>query len=108
MNATTDIFNDGIRLDAKERPGVTNLVQIHDLLNPAGHDEIIRSENYRELKTKVASTVRDFLIGFHNRLIVVDDESVLRKLEADEALMNGVANQQLLKVQQAVGLRPRG
>jgi tryptophanyl-tRNA synthetase len=105
MSATTDSFTDGIKLDSKERPGVTNLVQIHDLLKPDSHDEIMRSENYKELKTKVAATIRDFLIDFHNKLIVVDDETVLRKLEADEALMNGVANQTLLKDQQAVGLR---
>jgi tryptophanyl-tRNA synthetase len=105
MSATTDSFTDGIKLDIKERPGVTNLVQIHDLLKPDAHDEIMSSPNYKELKTKVASAVRDFLIDFHNRLIVVDDETVLRKLEADEAVMNIAANQRLMKVQQAVGLR---
>jgi tryptophanyl-tRNA synthetase len=107
MSATTDSFSDGIKLDTKERPGVTNLVQIHDLLKPAAHDEIVSSADYRELKTKVASTVRDFLIDFHNRLIVVDDETILRKLEADEAVMNIEANQRLMKVQKAVGLRPK-
>lgn len=107
MSATTYSFNDGIKLDAKERPGVTNLVQIHDLLKPEAHDEIMHSANYKDLKTKVASTVRDFLIDFHNRLTVVDDETILRKLEADEAVMNIAANERLLKVQQAIGLRPK-
>jgi tryptophanyl-tRNA synthetase len=106
MGATTDSFTDGIKIDAKERPGVANLVQIHDLLKPDSHEEIMNSANYKELKTKVASAVRDFLIDFHNRLTVVDDETVLRKLEADETEMNAVANQRLLHVQRAVGLRP--
>jgi tryptophanyl-tRNA synthetase len=105
MSATTDSFTDGIKLDPQERPGVTNLVQIHDLLNPYGHDEIIQSANYRDLKTKVASTVRDFLIDFHNRLTVVSDESIMRKLEADEPVMNGAASETLFRVQQALGLR---
>jgi tryptophanyl-tRNA synthetase len=106
MSATTDSFTDGIKVDIKERPGVTNLIQIHDLLQPEQHDDLVQSANYKELKTKVASTVRDFLIDFTNRLVVVDEEAILRKLESDEAEMNGVANARLLKVQKAVGLRP--
>ncbi|HET9722057.1 MAG TPA: tryptophan--tRNA ligase [Candidatus Saccharimonadales bacterium] len=105
ISATTDSFSDGIKLDMNERPGVTNLVQIHDLLVPDGHDEIMQSTDYKELKTKVASVVRDFLIEFHNKLTVVDDETVLRKLESDEAAMNHTANETLRRVQTAVGLR---
>jgi tryptophanyl-tRNA synthetase len=106
MSATTDSFTDGIKLDIKERPGVTNLVQIHDLLQPDGHEQIMNVANYKELKTKIAGTVRDFLIDFHNRLAVADEETILRKLEADESAMNKVAGDRLLRVQKAVGLRP--
>lgn len=107
MNATTDSFTDGIKLDMNERPGVTNLVQIHDLLKPGEHDEIMSLGSYKDLKTKVAGSVRDFLIDFHNSLKIVDDETILRKLEADETAMSHVADITLLKVQQAVGLRPK-
>lgn len=106
MSATTDSYTDGIKLDPEERPGVANLIQIHDLLMPDAHQEIMGSSDYKELKTKVAGTVRDFLIDFHNRLTVVNEESILRKLEADEATMNKVAGETLLRVQKAVGLRP--
>jgi tryptophanyl-tRNA synthetase len=107
MSATTDSFSDGIKLDMAERPGVTNLVQIHDLLKPDQHDEVTKSADYKELKTKVAATVRDFLIDFQNRLTVADEETILRKLESDEAAMSKVANETLLNVQKAVGLRPQ-
>jgi len=106
MSATTDSFTDGIKLDFDKRPGITNLVQIHDLLRPEAHDEIMSSVDYKELKTKVAAAVRDFLIDFHNKLIVVNEETLLRKLESDETEMNTIANQRLVKVQKAVGLRP--
>ncbi|HEX5447987.1 MAG TPA: tryptophan--tRNA ligase [Candidatus Saccharimonadales bacterium] len=106
MSATTDSFSDGIKLDITERPGVTNLVQIHDLLMPDDHDGVMSSTDYKQLKTRVASVVRDFLIDFHNRLNVVDDETILRKLEADETAMAQIAADTLLKVQKAVGLRP--
>lgn len=107
MNATTDSFTDGIKLDYNERPGVTNLVQIHDLLKPEEHDQLMSLSSYKDLKTKVAGTVRDFLIAFHNSLMIVDEETILRKLEADETAMSHVADITLLKVQQAVGLRPK-
>ncbi len=106
MSATTDSFSDGVQLDMKERPGITNLVLVHDLLNPASHDEILESSDYKELKTKVAGEVRDFLIDFHNRLTVVDEQTILQKLESDEAEMNKIANSKLLDVQKAIGLRP--
>jgi tryptophanyl-tRNA synthetase len=106
MSATTDSFTDGIKLDINQRPGVTNLVQIHNMLKPGSDQEIMSSANYKELKTKVAGTVRDFLIDFHSRLTVVEEETILRKLEADEAAMNKEANETLLGVQKAVGLRP--
>jgi tryptophanyl-tRNA synthetase len=106
MSATTDSFTDGIKLDNKQRPGVTNLVQIHDLLKPEAHDEVMAAADYKELKTKVAGTVRDFLIDFQNRLTVADEETILRKLESDEASMNKIAGDTLLRVQKAVGLRP--
>lgn len=107
MSATTDSFTDGIKLDMNERPGVTNLVQIHDLLKPDEHDQVMSLASYKDLKAKVAGTVRDFLITFHNSLMIVDDETILRKLEADETAMSHVADITLLKVQQAVGLRPK-
>jgi len=106
MAATTDSFTDGIKLDTAERPGVTNLVVIHDLLKPQSHDEIMASADYRELKTKVAGTVRDFLIDFQNHLTVTDEEAILRKLETDELAMNKQAANTLERVQKAVGLRP--
>lgn len=106
MSATTDSFTDGIKLDPKERPGVTSLVQIHDLLKPDEHDKVMLAASYKDLKTMVAGAVRDFLIEFRNRLIVVDEETVLRKLETDEKAMTDVANAKLLQVQKAVGLRP--
>src|SRR5262249_40232863 len=105
MSATTDSFSDGIKLDSKERAGVTNLVQIHDLLKPDEHDKVMSAASYKDLKTMVAGAVRDFLIEFRNRLIVVDEETVLRKLETDEKAMTDVANTKLLQVQKAVGLR---
>ncbi|HSW78767.1 MAG TPA: tryptophan--tRNA ligase [Candidatus Babeliales bacterium] len=106
-SATTDSFSDGIKLDHKERPGISNLVQIHDLISPEAHDEILSATNYQELKSRVAETVRTFLGDFQAKLKEIDEAMILKKLEADEQAMNKIAQGTLYKVQQAVGLRPR-
>lgn len=107
MGATTDSFTDGIKLDYQERPGVTNLVQIYDLLKPGSKDEIMKSANYAELKSKVAEAVKKFLEDFQSRLNGVDETGILAKLEKDEAAMREVAGTTLRNVQKAVGLRPK-
>jgi tryptophanyl-tRNA synthetase len=104
QTATTDSFTDGIKIDFDERPGVSNLVQIYQLLKP-GDDSILSSSNYSELKAKVADAVKEFLENSQQKMSQVDEGSIMQKLQADEKAMAETANQALLKVQQAVGLR---
>ena len=63
---------------------------------------------YGDLKKVVAKGVADFLTDFQQKLNQISDEEILQILQESEAKMNVVANKQLYKVQQAVGLRPRG
>ena len=63
--------------------------------------------SYGEIKTDVAINVANFLGDFQERLAKVDDSAILAKLERDEAAMREQANATLLRVQQAVGLRPK-
>jgi hypothetical protein len=62
--------------------------------------------NYSEFKGLVAGSVKDFLIDFQSKLAAVDESAISAKLAEDEAKMAETAGQTLLKVQQAVGLRP--
>lgn len=110
MSATTDSFGE-VKLGFAERPGISNLLQIHALLSGRSLDEVMKQyegqTSYGELKKDVAEGVKTFLAGFQARLARVDDNALLAKLEADEAAMNIAANQTLLRVQQAVGLRKK-
>jgi tryptophanyl-tRNA synthetase len=110
MSATTDSLSE-VQYDYKERPGVSNLLDILKLLGgSAGQrtvDEFIGQDQYGPLKEKVADVVVAFLEDFQRRLNDVDEQGLLHKLETSEAEMNKVANETLHKVQQAVGLRPR-
>src|SRR5690606_16269358 len=108
-SATTDSFNE-IKFDMKERPGISNLLQILALLTGRDLKEVIAQyegqTRYGDLKGDVAEVVGNFLRDFQAKLAQVDDQAILGKLEKDEKAMNEQANRTLLRVQQAVGLRP--
>ena len=111
MAATTD--SEGvIRFDWKTQPGITNLLQMLALLtNRDIHDVITDWQGktrYGDLKQAVAKEVGDFLTEFQTNFNAVDEAKLVTRLKSDEAKVGVIANQQLLRVQQAIGLRPRG
>ncbi|HWB39221.1 MAG TPA: tryptophan--tRNA ligase [Candidatus Saccharimonadales bacterium] len=103
MSATTDSVGK-VQVDPQNQPGVSNLLQILDLLggNP---NEFIGQEQYGPLKSAVADKVAEFLTDFQAKLANVDQAAIDAKLAESEAKMNEQANSTLLKVQRAVGLR---
>ena len=106
MSSTTDSMEKvGTPDTFTDRPGVQNLVQILSLLD-SSKVEGAYTKNYRDFKTDVAEAIKDFLVDFQAKLAQVDETKILAKLESDEAAMNKTANETLLKVQKAVGLRP--
>lgn len=110
MSATTDSEN-CIRFDWDKQPGITSLLQILSMLTGRSQEDI-NSEwcggiMYGDFKKAVASVVKDFLIDFQNKLNAISDEQLLSKLQDSEQRLTPVANETLLKAQQAVGLRPK-
>lgn len=108
MSATTDSFGE-IRFDMKERPGISNLLVILSALGDRSLEEV-RQEyegqtQYGALKSAVAHAVETFLTDFQARLASVDENTLQQKLTDSEVAMNKQANQTLLAVQKAVGLR---
>ncbi len=103
MGAETDSMGK-VDYDYELRPGISNLL---DMLRLFGGEprEYIGQTQYGELKMAVADKVAGFLKDFQAKLAKVDDEAILKKLETDEAKMRKIADTQLRKVQQAVGLR---
>lgn len=105
MSAETDSVGE-INYDYEKQPGVSNLLEIYKLLG-GDPDDFIGQNQYGPLKEAVAGKVEAFLTDFQAKLAEVDEAKLLAKLEASEAKMNEAANQTLLKVQKAVGLRPQ-
>lgn len=110
MSAATDSHGE-IHFDTKERPGISNLLQILALLTKrpqaAINAEWEGKTSYGDLKKVVASEVQSFLADFQAKLAKTDTTAIHKKLEHDEAAMREIANSTLLRVQQAVGLRPQ-
>lgn len=108
MSAATDSYGE-ITFDLKERPGISNLLQILALLTGRPQQEVNAEwegkTQYGEFKKAVAAAVADFLREFQARLATVDEQTLIAKLEQGEEAMRGIAGDTLLRAQKAVGLR---
>jgi tryptophanyl-tRNA synthetase len=109
MGAATDSLA-SINYDLEKQPGISNLLQILSLLESKPLETVAAQwqgkNSYGELKSAVAEAMKHFLTDFQTSLSQVDEDKLLSKLKADEIKMNLIANDTLLKVQTAVGLRP--
>lgn len=108
MSATTDSVG-SVNYDKVNQPGISNLIDILALLRGKSPEETAAKyqgmELYGNFKKVVADEVAEFLTQFQERLATIDDQTVLDKLASSEQAMATVANQTLLRVQKAVGLR---
>jgi tryptophanyl-tRNA synthetase len=110
MSATTDDLAN-VRLDRDAQPGISNLLEILALLRGHSIDDVVAefegTERYGDFKKVVADEMKTFLTEFQAELASVNDDQVVAKLQRSEQAMNEQANATLLRVQQAVGLRPK-
>lgn len=111
MSATTDSLG-RIHFDWDTQPGITSLLQILALLTNREQAEVNAEwegkERYGDFKQSVATTVHEFLTQFQAKYAAISDEELLQILERSEAAMRPVAEDTLLRAQQAVGLRQKG
>ncbi|HUA13395.1 MAG TPA: tryptophan--tRNA ligase [Candidatus Sulfotelmatobacter sp.] len=108
LSATTDSLN-AINYNKETQPGVSNLMDLVALLTDTPLDQVIAKykdqTSYASLKSDVATAIENFLKEFQGRLSSVDENAIKAKLESSESAMNTQANETLIKVQKAVGLR---
>lgn len=108
LSATTDSIGE-INYDYDNQPGVSNLLDILSALSNQSIDNVCNKyagqKQYKDLKVATAEAVKKFLTEFQTKLSKVDEKAIFVKLSDSEKAMNKVANELLLKVQKAVGLR---
>lgn len=111
MSAETDSVGE-INFDWENQPGITNLLQILSLVTGRDQGHVNADwegkASYGDLKKAVADAMAEFLTNYQKIYELIDDTEVNRLLKKSEAEMTVRANETLLRVQQAVGLRPRG
>ena len=110
MSATTD-DKASVNYNPIEQPGISNLLQILALLRGHPLDDVEAAykgnERYGDFKRIVADEVAAFLTDFQSKLASVNDDDIVAAFERSEQVANMQANATLLKVQRAVGLRPK-
>jgi tryptophanyl-tRNA synthetase len=111
VNATSD-DKARVAFDRANQPGISNLLEILALIRKHENlDQVIAEfegvERYGDFKRIVATEVSDELRKFQQNLAEVDDTVIMNKLTTSEAAMREQASETLLRVQQAVGLRPQ-
>ena len=108
MSATTDSLGE-IHFNFETQPGISSLLQILALLSNRSQEEVNAEwegkTSYGDFKKAVAEVVASFLTDFQAKLNAISDEELIAKLEASEKEMTIIANETLLRAQQAVGLR---
>lgn len=108
MSATTDSFGE-IKFDFKERPGISNLLQIASLVQNRPIEEIIedwdKKSQYGELKKYVAEAVKNLLTDFQAKLMDYSDDYILRLFAEGENYANRIANAKLNEVYEKISLR---
>lgn len=108
MSATTDSLSQ-VSYDPKAQPGIANIIDLIALLDGTDKDQVITRYQgqtmYGPLKTELADKMAKFVGEFQQRLADVDEAKIVQKLQDSEVKMNQIANETLLRVQKAVGLR---
>ncbi|MDL2362887.1 MAG: tryptophan--tRNA ligase [Patescibacteria group bacterium] len=109
MSATTDSLG-SIAYNKVEQPGIATLLELMAFLQAKDVHDVVSEyqgqEQYGPLKTAVTTVVTEFLTSFQTKLAAVDDTAIMHKLADSEAAMAVQAQNTLLRVQRAVGLRP--
>ncbi len=108
MSATTDSLGK-VKFDMWGQPGISNLLTIEALVTDTPLQDVISTwsgeTRYGELKRKVSESVSTMLQEFQAKLAEIDDLQIQGLLEVGEVYANDVADEKLLEVQRAVGLR---
>ncbi len=109
MSATTDSLG-RIQYDHQNQPGVSNLIDILALLRQSNPNQVAADhdgDNYGDFKRIVANSIAEFLTNYQSRLAVANKAEIVEALDKSESAVKTVANDTLLRVQKAVGLRAR-
>ncbi|MCK5211244.1 tryptophan--tRNA ligase [Candidatus Parcubacteria bacterium] len=106
MRATTD-SDSTVKLDYKNKPGISNLLTMHHLLS-GKEIKVLEKEfagkGYGDFKKAVAEEVKLFLTAFQTKYNKIDDNDVRKILDDGAKRAQPIAKKTLQKVKERIGL----
>lgn len=90
-----------------DKPAIKNLINIYALLDnakPKDIEESYKGKGYSEFKADLAEVIVDFLKDFQERYNKIDDNEVLKILEAGKEKAKAIAEKKMNEVKEKVGL----
>lgn len=91
---------------ADDKPAIKNLINIYSLLDnvkPEEVENIYKGKSYSEFKADLAEVVVDFLADFQKKYNKIDDNEVLKILEAGKERAKKLAEKKMTEVREKVG-----
>jgi len=107
MRAVTDSGNE-VKYDLKNKAAVSNLLTIYSYLSNKSVKEIEKEyigKGYGDFKKGLAEVVAKFLQAFQDKYYAISDGEVLDILNSGKEKASKIANANLEKVRQAIGVR---
>lgn len=92
---------------ADDKPAIKNLINIYALLDnakPQDIEESYKGKSYSEFKADLAEVIVDFLADFQKKYNAIDDNEVLKMLEAGKEKAKVLAEKKMTEVKEKVGL----
>ncbi|MFA6285049.1 MAG: tryptophan--tRNA ligase [Parcubacteria group bacterium] len=92
---------------ADDKPAIKNLINIYALLDnaePKDIEESYKGKSYSEFKADLAEVIVDFLKDFQEKYNSIDDNEVLKILEAGKEKAKKLAEEKMNAVRERVGL----
>jgi len=92
---------------ADDKPAIKNLINIYALLDnakPKDIEESYKGKGYSEFKADLAEVIVDFLADFQKKYNAIDDNEVLKILEAGKEKAKAIAEKKMNEVKEKVGL----
>lgn len=91
---------------ADDKPAIKNLINIYALLDnakPKDIEESYKGKGYSEFKADLAEVIVDFLKDFQEKYNAIDDNEVLKILEAGKEKAKAIAEKKMNEVKERVG-----
>lgn len=107
MRATTD-SDAVVKLDYKNKPGISNLLTIHSLLsgkNIKALEKEFAGIGYGDFKKAVAKEAKLFLTEFQEKYNKIDDNDVQKILDDGARKARPIAEKTLEKVKKSIGIK---